>query len=139
MQAMGRSSGKSGFMNRAGRSRDLHGAGVVWLISMVPYEETDEGGEIAVQEGRPKLKEPPRFAVILHNDDYTTMEFVLEVLERFFKKTRQEATEITLRVHHEGRGVAGIYSRDIAETKTAQVNEAARSRGFPLKCTTEPA
>jgi ATP-dependent Clp protease adaptor protein ClpS len=66
------------------------------------------------------------------------MEFVVEVLQRHFQKTHEEAVQITLRIHTQGRGVGGIYSYEIAETKAAQVVELARSRGFPLKCTTEP-
>jgi ATP-dependent Clp protease adaptor protein ClpS len=97
----------------------------------------EEQGDVAVQEGKPKLKEPPRFAVLLHNDDYTTMEFVIEVLMRFFQKTQEEAVKVTLQVHHNGKGVAGIYSFDIAETKAAQVMDYARAHGYPLKSTTE--
>lgn len=101
----------------------------------------DPEGDVAVEEQRPeqpKLKEPPRYAVILHNDDFTTFEFVVDVLQRFFHKTSDEAARITLRVHHEGRGVAGIYGYQIAETKVMQVCEYARTHGFPLKCTAEP-
>ena len=101
-------------------------------------QESHEEGEVAIEEGKPKLKEPPKFAVILHNDDYTTMEFVVEVLQKFFHKNQQEAVEITMKIHHLGHGVAGIYSREIAETKAQQVNDEARTRGFPLKCTSEP-
>jgi ATP-dependent Clp protease adaptor protein ClpS len=97
----------------------------------------EEQGDVAVQEGKPKLKEPPRFAVLLHNDDYTTMEFVIEVLMRFFQKTQEEAVKVTLQVHHNGKGVAGVYSFDIAETKAAQVMDYARAHGYPLKSTTE--
>src|SRR6476661_8294109 len=104
-------------------------------MSQEHTHEQEEEGAVAVEEGRPKLQEPPRYAVVLHNDDYTTMEFVIEVLQRFFRKTQEEALKITLQVHNEGRGVAGIYSHDIAETKAAQVMELARERGFPLKCT----
>ncbi len=99
-------------------------------------EDSDSG--VAVQEGRPKLKEPPKYAVLLHNDDYTTMEFVVEILLRYFHKSAPEAAQIMLKVHQEGRGVAGIYSYEIAETKVAQVTEEAQSRNFPLKCTCEP-
>ena len=89
-------------------------------------------------ERRDQLKEPPQYAVVLHNDDYTTMEFVVEVLKKFFHKTEEEALRIMLRIHQEGEGVAGIYSYEIAETKAVQVNQVARARGFPLKCTVEP-
>lgn len=83
-------------------------------------------------------KRPRRFVVILHNDDYTTMEFVIAVLARFFARTETEATRIMLEVHHKGRGVAGVYLRDIAESKVEQVEEFARAEGHPLKCTAEP-
>ena len=99
--------------------------------------ESESGGGVAVQEGRPKLKAPRKFYVLLLNDDYTTMEFVTEVLTTFFHKTEAEAMQIMLKVHHEGRGVAGIYSFEIAETKVAQVEEYARGQGFPLKCVLE--
>ncbi len=101
-------------------------------------EEAGGDAGVAVQEGRPKLAEPRKFKVLLHNDDYTTMEFVIEVLTTFFHKSAAEAQRIMLKVHQDGVGVAGVYSFEIAETKAAQVEEAARSRGFPLKCTIEP-
>lgn len=103
------------------------------------HESESESDGIAVQEAPPKLKEPKRFAVLLHNDDYTTMEFVTEILQRFFQKTGEEAVRIMLKVHQEGKGVAGIYTYQIAETKAAQVQEYARSRSYPLKCTLESA
>ncbi len=91
--------------------------------------------EVAVEdEAESTGSGPGEWAVILLNDDYTTMEFVIEVLSKFFKKTEAEAMAIMLKVHHEGRGVAGIYSKEIAETKTAQVNEYSQSKGHPLKC-----
>ncbi len=101
--------------------------------------EDESGGGVAVQEGRPKLAEPPKYAVFLHNDDYTTMEFVTEVLKRYFHKSEEEAVQIMLKVHQQGKGVAGIYHYEIAETKVVQVQEYARAKGFPLKCTAEPA
>jgi ATP-dependent Clp protease adaptor protein ClpS len=90
-----------------------------------------EGG-VSVLEGEPAKAEPPKYAVILFNDNYTTMEFVLEVLSRYFKKNHDESMAIMLKVHHEGKGVAGIYSFEIAETKTIQVREYSKKRGFPL-------
>lgn len=108
------------------------------MNAMSSPQTQDTDGDLAVQESRPKPKEPRKFRVLLHNDDYTTMEFVVEVLKRFFQKSEAEAMEVMLKVHQEGRGVAGVYSFEIAETKAAQVEDAARSRGFPLKCTYEP-
>ena len=104
-----------------------------------PGEEDEESqGDVAVDTADPIVKEPPKYAVILHNDDYTTMEFVIEVLQRFFQKTHEEATRIMLSVHHQGKGVAGIYSFEIAETKVMQVTKHARQNGHPLMCTAEP-
>lgn len=95
-------------------------------------------GQAAVEERVPDLKEPPKYAVMLHNDNFTTMEFVIEVLEKFFSKTKEDAVKVMLAVHTQGKGVAGVYSLEIAETKTVQVVELAKARGFPLKCTVEP-
>ena len=83
------------------------------------------------------VEEPQQYTVILLNDDYTTMEFVIEVLQKFFKKNADEAHAIMLKVHQAGKGVAGIYSLDIAETKAAQVVEYAKAKGHPLKCDIE--
>ena len=96
----------------------------------------DEGG-LALEESKPELKRPPLYKVILLNDDYTPMEFVVEVLELFFKMNREQATQIMLTVHTQGRGVCGIYTRDIAETKAAQVNQYARDHQHPLLCEIE--
>lgn len=81
---------------------------------------------------------PPRYKVLLLNDDYTPMDFVVEVLMRFFKKSKAEATRIMLQVHHAGVGVAGVYPFEIAETKVNQVMAAASAEGHPLQCTMEP-
>jgi ATP-dependent Clp protease adaptor protein ClpS len=102
-------------------------------------EQDSAEGDVAVMEGRPKLKSPPRFAVVLLNDDYTTMEFVIEVLRRFFHKSGEDAMQIMMLVHQKGEGVAGVYSYDIAETKAYQVHEYARANGFPLKCVVKEA
>jgi len=86
---------------------------------------------------RPKTKKPSMYRVLLLNDDYTPMEFVVHVLERFFNKTRQEATDIMLHVHRRGVGVCGIYTYEVAETKVAQVMDFARASEQPLQCTME--
>jgi ATP-dependent Clp protease adaptor protein ClpS len=87
---------------------------------------------------KPKVDKPTRYKVILHNDDYTTMEFVVMILMRFFHKSEPEATHIMLSVHHRGHGVCGYYPRDIAETKVSQVSDFANEHGMPLKITAEP-
>ncbi len=85
------------------------------------------------------LQEPPMFKVLLHNDDYTTMEFVVEILEKVFHKSTAEATQIMLHVHRNGVGVCGVYPEEVAETKVEMVHHLARKNGFPLKCTMEEA
>jgi ATP-dependent Clp protease adaptor protein ClpS len=94
---------------------------------------------VTVDEARPELKPPRRFKVVLMNDDYTPMEFVVEVLETFFGMDREKATRIMLHVHTRGKGVCGVFSRDVAETKVAQVNEYARHHQHPLLCSMEEA
>lgn len=86
-----------------------------------------------------KTKPPPMFTVVLLNDDYTPMEFVVLVLEKFFSKGREQATQIMLKVHHEGRGVCGVYPRDIATTKIEQVSRFSRQNQHPLQCIMEEA
>ncbi len=93
--------------------------------------------DIAVEEAAPKLKRPPLYKVILLNDDYTPMDFVVHVLEAFFSMSRELATRIMLQVHLQGRGVCGTFTREIAETKVAQVNNYARENQHPLLCTME--
>jgi ATP-dependent Clp protease adaptor protein ClpS len=92
---------------------------------------------LALEEAKPKLKKPPMFKVILINDDYTPMEFVVHILEAFFGLSRENATHIMLNVHTKGKGVCGVFPRDIAETKVAQVNEYSRQNEHPLLCTME--
>jgi len=99
----------------------------------------DDGGGLALQEERPKLKRPPMYKVVLLNDDYTPMEFVVDVLQRFFSMDREKATRVMLAVHTEGKGVCGVFSRDVAETKAAQVNQYSRESEHPLMCEIEVA
>ena len=103
----------------------------------------DPGADSAVETATaPEVARRPRrarrYQVVMHNDDYTTMEFVVEVLQRFFHKTETEALHIMLTVHKKGKAVAGIYPRDVAETKVAEVVRHARERGHPLLVTAEP-
>ena len=86
---------------------------------------------------RPKTKKPSMYKVLLLNDDYTPMEFVVHILERFFNKNRQEATDVMLHVHRRGVGICGIYTYEVAETKVAQVMDFARANEQPLQCTME--
>jgi ATP-dependent Clp protease adaptor protein ClpS len=102
-----------------------------------PRHDEDAETGIEVQE-RPKTHVPRRYRVIFHNDDYTTMEFVVDALVRFFHKTAAEATHIMLTVHKKGSAVAGVYTRDIAETKVEAVMKHARESGMPLLVTAEP-
>jgi len=97
----------------------------------------DEDRGLAVEEARPKTKKPPLFRVVLLNDDYTPMEFVVEVLELIFGMDRQKATRIMLEVHTKGKGVCGVFTYEIAETKVAQVCSFADQNQHPLLCTLE--
>ncbi len=102
-------------------------------------EEGDSRTGTVLEEVLPKLKKPPLYRVVLLNDDYTPMEFVVEVLERFFALDRELAVRIMLKVHTEGKGVCGVFTREVAETKATQVNQYARESEHPLLCETEPA
>ena len=100
----------------------------------------DEGGEGKtglVTKTRPKTKRPSLYKVLLLNDDYTPMEFVIHVLERFFNKGRDEATRIMLHVHQKGVGICGVYTYEVAETKVTQVMDFSRQHQHPLQCTME--
>jgi len=102
-------------------------------------KDRDQGYGLIVEKARPKLKPPPLYKVILLNDDYTPMEFVVQVLEHFFGMSREKATQVMLHVHTRGRGVCGVYTREIAETKVNQVNDFSRDYKHPLLCTMEEA
>jgi len=99
------------------------------------------GTAVAVPETRTarKVQKPRMFKVLLHNDDYTTMEFVVYVLQSVFHRSESDAVQIMLHVHKNGVGVAGVYTREVAETKVAQVEALARDHEFPLRCTMEEA
>ena len=97
----------------------------------------EDGKTGIVTKTRPKTKKPSLYKVLLLNDDYTPMEFVVHVLERYFSKGREEATQIMLHVHQKGVGVCGVYTYEVAETKVTQVMDFARQHGHPLQCTLE--
>ena len=103
-----------------------------------PEREHEHDHGLAGETARPEVVRPPLYQVVLLNDDFTPMEFVVLVLQEFFNKDRETATSIMLKVHMEGRGICGVYTRDIAQTKVEQVMEAARSSGHPLQCVSEP-
>src|SRR5690606_35969925 len=107
------------------------------IRSMTERHRPDHG--LAVDEARPASKRPPLYKVVLLNDDYTPMEFVVEVLEKFFRMDRSKATQVMLHVHTRGKGVCGLFTYDIAETKVALVNQYSRYHQHPLLCTMEEA
>ncbi|WP_299874082.1 ATP-dependent Clp protease adapter ClpS [uncultured Cocleimonas sp.] len=102
-------------------------------------DDIDHESGLVVQESRPEVAEPKRYMVILVNDDFTPMEFVVEILRQIFNLDEEAATRIMLNVHTKGKGVCGVYSKDIAETKVVMVNEFAREHEHPLLCTMEQA
>jgi len=92
---------------------------------------------VALEEARPEVETPPLYRVILLNDDYTPMDFVVEILQLFFNMSNDRATQVMLHVHTKGKGVCGVFTYEIAETKVVQVNEYSRQNDHPLKCTME--
>ena len=109
-----------------------------WIeIRSAGEEDHDHEGGLATAEAKPKLKRPPMYKVILLNDDYTPMEFVVHILEKFFALDREKATQIMLTVHTQGAATVGIYPRDVAETKSEQVNLYAQENNHPLMSTIE--
>ena len=102
-----------------------------------PQREQQHG--LVVEEARPEVQRPPLYQVVLLNDDFTPMDFVVVVLETFFNMDRERATQVMLHVHTRGKGVCGVFTREVAETKVTQVNEFARAHHHPLLCTLEKA
>lgn len=99
--------------------------------------DSDQDTGTATTTEKPKLKQPPLYKVVLINDDYTPMDFVVDVLRSFFNMNVEKATQIMLKVHTEGKGVCGVFSKDVAETKAAQVNDYSRECEQPLLCSVE--
>ena len=125
-------------MNKASQRADLK----IKNITLGPDQDGagDDRGKGSVgllTRTRPKSKKPSMYKVLLLNDDFTPMDFVIHVLERFFSKDRQEATEIMLQVHRKGVGICGVYTYEVAETKATQVMDFARKNEHPLQCTVE--
>lgn len=108
---------------------------------MTPGKIDEHGTEhehgVLVETSRPEAARPPLYQVVLLNDDYTPMEFVVAVLETFFNMARERATQVMLHVHTRGKGICGVFSREVAESKVAQVNEFSRVHQHPLLCTME--
>ena len=115
-----------------------------WQVRMDTSEQGGSGGlverhgDVMLAEPKTKTKRPPMYKVILLNDDFTPMDFVVIVLEQIFRKTHEEAMQVMLEVHKKGAGLAGVYTRDVAETKVDQVIEYARINEYPLQCALDP-
>jgi ATP-dependent Clp protease adaptor protein ClpS len=108
-------------------------------MPQIPDPGTEHTRGLAVEEARPEVVRPPLYQVLLLNDDFTPMDFVIVVLESFFNMDRERATQVMLHVHTRGKGVCGVFTREVAETKVTQVNEFSRSHQHPLLCTMEKA
>ncbi len=102
-------------------------------------DHRNQDGGLAIETAKPKLKKPKMYKVLLHNDDYTPMEFVVEILSNFFNLDEEKAVQIMLHVHTRGKGVCGVFTRDIAETKVDMVNKYSRTHQHPLLCAMEEA
>ncbi|MFT3717201.1 ATP-dependent Clp protease adapter ClpS [Pseudorhodoferax sp.] len=98
----------------------------------------DDGGSVVLERRTQRVKPPQMYQVVMLNDDYTPMEFVVVVIQEYFSKDKETATQIMLKIHLDGKAVCGVYSKDVAATKVDQVLEAARQAGHPLQCVSEP-
>ena len=107
-------------------------------LPVVQRPKQDDGGSVVLERRAQKTKPPQMYRVLMLNDDFTPMEFVIVVLQEFFSKDRETATQIMLKIHLDGKGVCGVYSRDVAATKVDQVLDAANKSSHPLQCVSEP-
>ena len=107
-------------------------------VSPVRVPDRDDSGAVVMERRTQQVQPPQMYQVVMLNDDYTPMEFVVVVIQEFFGKDLEAATQIMLKIHLDGKGVCGVYSRDVAATKVDQVLEAAHKAGHPLKCISEP-
>lgn len=103
----------------------------------MPYSHDYDDGNLLLDTAKPKLKPPRRYQVVLLNDDFTPMEFVVEVLQQFFGMDFDKANVVMMQVHKNGKGVCGVFSREVGEMKVAQVNRFSREHGYPLMCQLE--
>ena len=103
-----------------------------------PVREGGDGNSVVLERRTQKVKPPQMYQVVMLNDDFTPMEFVVLVIQEFFSKDRETATQIMLKIHLDGKGICGVYSRDVAATKVDQVLDAAKHAGHPLQCVSEP-
>ena len=133
-------------MGQEGNKQAVHGTlgrtETVAMTAVAPACGTDRRDDNGTSTGvvvkaKPKTKKPSMYKVLMLNDDYTPMEFVVHILERFFQKSREEATRIMMHVHRRGVGVCGVYTYEVAETKVTQVMDFARNHQHPLQCTME--
>jgi ATP-dependent Clp protease adaptor protein ClpS len=104
----------------------------------IQQPDRDDGGSVVLERLTQRTKPPQMFQVLMLNDDFTPMEFVVRVLQEFFNKDREAATQIMLKIHLDGKGICGVYSKDVAATKVDQVQDAAHQAGHPLQCLSEP-
>jgi ATP-dependent Clp protease adaptor protein ClpS len=104
----------------------------------IQQPDRDDGGSVVLERRTQRVEPPQMYQVVMLNDDYTPMEFVVVVIQEFFGKDMEAATQIMLKIHLDGKGVCGVYSRDVAATKVDQVLDAAHKAGHPLKCVSEP-
>lgn len=107
-------------------------------VPAVQLPEQETGGSVVMERRTQKAKPPQMYQVVMLNDDYTPMEFVVHIIQEFFGKDLEAATAIMLMIHLDGKGICGVYSRDVAATKVDQVLDAAAHAGHPLKCVSEP-
>lgn len=103
----------------------------------MPHSEDFDDGNLLLETAKPKIKPPKRYQVVLLNDDFTPMDFVVEVLQTFFGMDLEKANAVMMQVHRQGKGVCGVYSREVAEMKVNQVNRYSRESGYPLMCQLE--
>ena len=107
-------------------------------VPNIVQPQRDDGNAVVLERRTQRTQPPQMYQVVMLNDDFTPMEFVVMVLQEFFSKDRESATQITLKIHLDGKGICGVYTKDVAATKVDQVREAAHKSGHPLQCLSEP-